>query len=254
MNGPTRAPLASIITPTFDRAAFLPRLYAVFAAQLNVEIEWIVVDDSPQPSTFMQGLSDPRVRYLHLPDRTSTGEKRNIAVAAATGSVIVHFDDDDYYAPRYVRTMIDCMDHEAVDFIKLSGYFLYSRESNTFGYWDTLKREGQHFLWSPGGEVSPFHYQATRETEKMHLGYGFSYVFRRPVWEAGKYQDRYWGEDTPLLLAAVANGFKAFLLSDQTGLCVHVIHDSNGSRSFSQYILPEFVIRRMFPALDLLLS
>ena len=102
-------PLASVITPTFGRHEMLPHVYNVFTSQNIEHIEWIVVDDSQNKSVFMLELSDPRVRYIYLPERISTGEKRNIAASDAKSDIIVQFDDDDYYSPNYIRTMIDFM-------------------------------------------------------------------------------------------------------------------------------------------------
>ena len=137
-------PLASVITPTFGRPDMLPHAYKVFSSQTIGQAEWIVVDDSPDQSPFMLQLTDPRVRYLHLPERTPTGEKRNIAIDRATSDVIVQFDDDDYYSPTYIATMIECMESREVDFVKLCGFFLYSKIHGQFGYWDASE-EG----WSP---------------------------------------------------------------------------------------------------------
>ena len=38
------------------------------------------------------------------------GEKRNVAIATASGDFICHFDDDDLYAPSYLATMLAALD------------------------------------------------------------------------------------------------------------------------------------------------
>lgn len=96
-NSPTArsaAPVVSVITPTWQREAMLPHAYRSFAHQDLRACEWIVIDDSARPSAFMQGLDDARVLYRHVPQRMSTGAKRNLAVALARAEVIAHFDDD----------------------------------------------------------------------------------------------------------------------------------------------------------------
>ena len=37
----------------------------------------------------------------------------------ATGEVIVHFDDDDFYAPHDVRTMVGALHQDGLSFVKL---------------------------------------------------------------------------------------------------------------------------------------
>jgi glycosyltransferase involved in cell wall biosynthesis len=62
-------PLVSIITPTFNRPKFLPILSKCVLNQSVSDFEWLVLDDSPNPSTFMQGLSDPRIIYEHANEK-----------------------------------------------------------------------------------------------------------------------------------------------------------------------------------------
>ncbi len=49
------APLVSIITPTYQRAALLPLAWKCVASQQLTEFEWLVLDDSPSPSRFHAG-------------------------------------------------------------------------------------------------------------------------------------------------------------------------------------------------------
>lgn len=243
-------PLASVITPTRGRPHFLPLVYAAFAAQTAGPLEWIVVDDSPTPSPFMTALADPRVRYLHLPAPMPVGQKRNVAVEQARGAFIAHFDDDDYYAPAYIETMTAPMRDGGVDFVKLVAFFVYNRLTKQYGYWDQMNQQGPHFAWWNTRETPQVLLPTTDESRNLHLGYGFSYVFRREVWEAEPFPARAWGEDTPLVWGAIGNGFKLHLLNDHTGICVHVVHGANASRSLPQYLLPEWLMLQLFPHMD----
>lgn len=64
------------------------------------------MDDSPSPSPFFSSLSDPTVRYKHVEEPTALGAKRNALASVAAGTVLAHFDDDDYYSPAYLETMV----------------------------------------------------------------------------------------------------------------------------------------------------
>ncbi len=244
------SPLVSVITPTFDRPAFLPRTYAQVQAQTVAPLEWVVVDDSEQPSEFMAALADPRVRYIHLPERTPLGEKRNIAVGQSAGQIVAQFDDDDHYAPHYLQTMTSHLGDGGADVVKLAGFFLYSKVQRRFGYWDQTDKTAPQFVWSSSRNVELVKMPAGGERDQVHLSYGFSYVFKKAVWEAERFPARAWGEDTPFIKAAIANGFKVSLLNDQVGLCLHVVHEGNASKSFPQYILPHWLLGQFFPGVD----
>jgi len=228
----------------------LPQAYKAFSTQTIDQIEWVVVDDSEQDSTFMAELADPRVRYIYLPERLSTGEKRNMAVGASSADIIVQFDDDDYYAPDYIKTMIDYMVAEDADFVKLSAFFLYSKVHKQYAYWDLQQKDGLHFVWSSNPEVALIRFQDNAETRDRHLGYGFSYVFKKKVWETTPFLPIFWNQDTPFIKSAVEYGFKIALLADQAGICLHVLHKNNVSMSFPQYILPSDQAYRLFQGLD----
>src|SRR5450755_929336 len=97
-------PRVSIITPTKDRQNLLPALWNCVQAQHFQDIEWLIHDGSPGRAVF-DGINDPRIRYMHEPQPMSIGVKRNVLCDAAQGEIIVHFDDDDFYGPHYIRDM-----------------------------------------------------------------------------------------------------------------------------------------------------
>ena len=159
---------------------YLPALYSVFKQQTYPHLELLVWDDSPQPSVFFCALKDERVRYFQSPERRTGAAKRNDLIEQATGSIIVHFDDDDDYAPNYVRMMVENLGE--ADLITLGGWYAWSVAARAFGYWDTTCR---HY----------FHYHMIKESltlvsskkfvpgfiHKNLDGYGFTYVYRKAL-------------------------------------------------------------------------
>lgn len=78
-------PLVSIITPTTKaRAAFMPRLLEMVAAQDYPNVEHIIIDD----------------------ESLRIGAKRNLGCGRANGDIILHFDSDDCYAPDWVSRSV----------------------------------------------------------------------------------------------------------------------------------------------------
>lgn len=239
-------PLISVITPTFGREAMLPYAYRSFATQNIANLEWIVLDDSERPSIFMTSLNDSRVRYHYLQNRLAIGEKRNILIEMAKGEIIVQFDDDEYYAPHYIRAMLNILKNENADFVKLSSFFLYSKIYKKFGYWDLMQKYGYHSCWSAEPETISYIEQNNTSFANIHLGYGFSYVFTKSVWEKTPFEQVSFAEDGLFIRAAIANGFKTVLLNDDDGLCVHILHSFNMSKCFPQYVIPSTIVRKIF--------
>ena len=92
----------SVVIPTFRRERTLLLTIASVLAQPDVEIEVIVVDDSPEGSArdAVAGLADPRVRYIknRMPSGGTPSVVRNLGWPLASGA-FVHFLDDDDLAP-----------------------------------------------------------------------------------------------------------------------------------------------------------
>ena len=81
----------------------------------------------------------------------SIGAKRNYLCDAANAEVIVQFDDDDFYAPHYVESMLSLMRDQNADIVKLFGFFLYQPKHKVFAYWDLERDFPLHFRLSPAG-------------------------------------------------------------------------------------------------------
>ena len=238
--------LVSIVTPTYDRVAYLPLIYQCIVNQTYTRWEWIVIDDSPEENAFMLTLDDPRVIYKHECKRLSIGEKRNLCSQIAQGDFVVHFDDDEYYAPQYVDSMIQLLILKSSDIIKLSGFFIFSKIYKQFAYWDMLKKTGIHYVWSADPMVVGVIEDTNQDLQENHLGYGFSYAYKKNVASSIKFEDVSFNEDRPFIQAAISLGFKTQLLADDVGLCIHVLHEQNTSRCFPQYLLPTPIVNRLF--------
>jgi len=95
---PKDKPLITCIMPTADRGHHVANAVQFFLDQDYPERELIIVDDGREPVDATIA-DDPRIRTIRLEDKTSIGEKRNLACQAAAGEWIAHWDDDDWHAP-----------------------------------------------------------------------------------------------------------------------------------------------------------
>lgn len=239
-------PLVSIVTPTYNREEYLPLIYECINKQITDNWEWIIVDDSPQPSPFIESLNDPRIHYQFSASRMTIGDKRNLCSDLAKGEYIAHFDDDEYYAPHYIDSMIQLLQLQQGDILKLSGFFIYSKIYKKFAYWNLLEKTGIHYIWSPSSMIVGNIENTNTDLLDNHLGYGFSYVYKKIVAQTIRFESVSFNEDAPFIKAAMALGFKTQLLADDVGLCVHILHEHNTSKCFPQYVLPTPIVQRLF--------
>jgi len=242
------APKVSIITPTYGRPALLRHQHAIVSAQTEQAYEWLILDDSPEPCAYFAGLDDPRIRYHHQPGpRLRVPAKRNWLCDQARAPIIAQFDDDDYYAPHYLATMLARLDQGGADLVKLSAWFVWSAQLRRLGWWDTANTLGLHFTFGPTNRLEAFFNAAPPDNMKNNwLGYGFSYVMRKSLWAATPFPDMEYASDYGLVAAAIAKGARFDHFADTEGLCLHILRLDNMSRSFPQYLLPDFLLGKLF--------
>ncbi len=242
--------LVSVITPTRNREQFLKNALVYFQSQDYPNIEWHILDDSRTATTVFNGVADERIFYEHTEKQIPIGDKRNRLIENANGDIIVHFDDDDYYAPGFVSAMVSALTDQNADLINLRGWFLYDMRSQFFGYWDLMQKEGLHYRCDRGGitttNLTPENNAAFAEN---HLGYGFSYAFRKSVWNLSKFPAINLGEDQQFAQKAGAQ-FKLGGLHDTKGLCLHILHPASTSCCLPQYHLPRFMLKELFPSFN----
>lgn len=100
----------TVLTPTYNRAALLPRLFESLCRQTCKDFEWIVVDDGSTDETEAVVRSVVReaafaVRYL----RKENGGKHtavNLGVRQAEGELVFIADSDDMLMPESVETVL----------------------------------------------------------------------------------------------------------------------------------------------------
>ncbi|MBD1862784.1 MULTISPECIES: glycosyltransferase family 2 protein [Trichocoleus] len=241
----------SIITPTSaNRQIHFPGLYHCFKSQTYPDCELLVLDDSPSSSEFFLNLSDPTVKYLQVKQGMTIGEKRNRLVQAAAGEIIVHFDDDDYYAPNYVEIMMNYL--KEYDFVTLGGWYAYAPRHDFFCYWDTTQSSKYLFDVKPKLEVRALSLEeVSPEEEHVWLesvlwGYGFSYSYRKSIFDKITFDSVDFGEDIKFVEKVKEANYKTIHFLDQEGLVLHIIHDRNTSGIFPQFSLPSFLLAQIF--------
>lgn len=100
----------SVIVPTYRRPAMLREAVQSALSQEGVEVEVIVLDDSPEGSgrATVESIGDARVRYLAraTPSEGRPALVRNEGWPLARGTYLHFLDDDDRVAPGAYRDVI----------------------------------------------------------------------------------------------------------------------------------------------------
>lgn len=197
-------PLISCIMPTADRPAFIPLSVRSFLAQDWPNRELLVVDDGRDAvGDLVAGV--PGVRYLRLSQRASIGAKRNLACAEARGELIVHWDDDDWYAPSRLSWQAAPIVAGRADITGLENRF-------------TLRFPAGQF-WTVGRGLH----------QQMFRGdvHGGTLMFRRSIFAQGvRYPEVNLAEDAEFLSDAMRRGHRLAKL-ENPDVFVYVRHGRN---------------------------
>lgn len=99
--------LTSIVTPLYNKGAYIGETIASVLRQSTPDWEMLVVDngstdDGPQIVRQM-ALDDPRIHLLEFTQRQGPGAARNFGLDAAVGEWVLFLDADDLMAPTYLE-------------------------------------------------------------------------------------------------------------------------------------------------------
>lgn len=101
----------SIITPTYQRAATLPRALSSALAQTFRDFELIVVDDGSTDDTrsVVEAINDTRIHYHYQPNQ-GPAVARNTGIHHATGAYVALLDADDAWHSSKLEQQIALLD------------------------------------------------------------------------------------------------------------------------------------------------
>ena len=108
VSGDNHAGLISIITPTYNRASYLPETIRSALGQTYTNFELIIVDDGSEDDTcsvLEPFLADTRVRYFYQKNQGQS-VARNVAIAQSSGGLIAFLDSDDVWKPDKLEKQV----------------------------------------------------------------------------------------------------------------------------------------------------
>jgi len=104
-------PLISILTPTWNRAEYLERVWSRIDSQTYRNIEWIVANDGSSDNTqkVIDGLakqSNFPITFINASMRVGKPRMDNELMNHANGDFLIWNDSDDYLLPDALETLI----------------------------------------------------------------------------------------------------------------------------------------------------
>jgi len=108
-HGADRKLLVSVVLTTRDRPGLLQVALACYQHQTYPYRELIVVDDGEAFPADADAIAGAGGRLLCVPPGTPLGTKLNHGVALSQGALCHKMDDDDWYAPLFLETMVSTL-------------------------------------------------------------------------------------------------------------------------------------------------
>lgn len=111
--------------PTANRPNFVELSVSYFLNQDFRDAELIIIDDGIQ--SVQDSIPDHhRIRYFHTATIGTIGKKRNFACAQAQGEIIMHWDDDDWYAFDWISQQVKAINSSGADICGLNDITFFS--------------------------------------------------------------------------------------------------------------------------------
>ncbi|HET9920048.1 MAG TPA: glycosyltransferase family 2 protein [Ktedonobacteraceae bacterium] len=198
---PDTFPLVSCIMPTYNRQRYVEQSIRYFLRQDYPNRELIILDDSPQAIDELIP-ADPRIHYTHLEARMILGAKRNLACRLAHGSIIAHWDDDDWIAPQRLRVQVELLERQRAELCGTYRQLYYDSDN--------------HQAWL---------YEYPHVARRLPLGNTLCY--RKALWQRNPFPEIAVGEDTRFVWSRQVRNI-AFL--NDHSFYVGLIHRGNTSR------------------------
>ena len=107
----------SIIMPTYNRAALLPRSISSILNQTFEDFELIIIDDGSTDDTedVVRGFNDKRIVYIKNNNNLGATTSRNEGIKISKGRFIAFQDSDDEWMPQKLEKQINILNGSAPD-------------------------------------------------------------------------------------------------------------------------------------------
>lgn len=130
----------SIVIASHDRPLLLEIAVACAHRQQSAHVlEVVVVDDSTRPIPgWIRDICD----VIDVPRSTPLGDKLNIGIGRTTGSILMKWDDDDFYGPRYVDRSVRALRMTKAQVVFAQPFLVFDANSRRLHVTDETRCSG----------------------------------------------------------------------------------------------------------------
>lgn len=202
------SPLVSIVTPSFNQAAFLERTMRSVLTQDYPRIEYIVVDGGSTDGSraIIERFVDQLTHWISEPD-LGQGDAINKGFAMAAGEIYAWLNSDDTYNPGAVREAVEFLEsHPEVGMVYGAAYYI-DREGRRIGRYpakqtdyqglrrgvNTVTQQSMFFraeLWRQVGGLDTSLYYALDYDLWVRLAKAAPIVFQERYWANFRLHDQ----------------------------------------------------------------
>ena len=195
-------PLVSCIMPTANRQKYIPSALDYFINQDYQHAELIIIDDGKESISPLLP-DDSRIKYFYSGPLGTIGTKRNIACEKAKGEIIMHWDDDEWYARDWISKSLHFLTTSGADICGLEFVSYFSPITDIFwvGSAENRNNPSRNHQWLNGPTIA----------------------YWKTFWETHPFQDLQKGEDDEFVNHPDAKNFA----HDYIDGFVKILHPGN---------------------------
>lgn len=128
-----KSPRCTVILPTYNRAAALPRAISSVMAQSEQDLELIIIDDGSTDNTreWLATLDDARIRVVRSEHNQGPSAARNIGINMAAAPMLAFLDSDDIYCKERLSVPLAIFERDPDVICILSSALKEDKHGNT---------------------------------------------------------------------------------------------------------------------------
>jgi glycosyltransferase involved in cell wall biosynthesis len=167
----------SCIMSTENNQAFIPFAISDFLNQDYPNKELVIVDNGTQ-SARMLIPHHPNIRYIRTTEKLNLGELRNFACATAQGSLILHWNDNDWHSANWISKRIRFHQASEADISGLDQLYLIDINDETI--WNYRYPQHRHTRMAGGTLCYRKSLWEKRPFSPLHIGEDNDFIWRSP--------------------------------------------------------------------------
>ena len=107
-----KAPLVSVIMPTYNHAEFITEAIDSVFRQTYKRVELIIINNHSTDNTekIVNSFDDERIKYLRFQNRGIIAASRNLGIKNSNGKYIAFLDSDDIWLPEKLEKQVELME------------------------------------------------------------------------------------------------------------------------------------------------